>query len=207
MKFTFLFFWLLLLSYCSNAQDTLQPATHEIDVEDLLQQKALTDEFEDVSIITTSRTGEQKSSKAPGTVFVVTEEQIRKRGYTSLSELLMDVPNVRVDNLVDPRWNNNIIIRGITGTNANANDKFILLIDGVRANSPTNDIIPSYGKLSYSLCQTSRDCVRSCVSSLRSRCFCGSNQYHHQIGRGLQKKRSKRNDWLIQLLSWKFCNG
>jgi outer membrane receptor protein involved in Fe transport len=126
----------------TQAQDTLRPSTHEIDVEDLLKSKSFSDEFEDVAIITTSRTGEQKSSKAPGTVFVVTEEQIRRRGYTSLSELLMDVPNVRVDNLVDPRWNNNIIIRGITGANANANDKFILLIDGVRANSPTNDIIP-----------------------------------------------------------------
>lgn len=126
----------------AQAQDTLRPSTHEIDVEDLLKNKSFSDEFDDISIITTSRTGEQKSSKAPGTVFVVTEEQIRRRGYTSLSELLMDVPNVRVDNLVDPRWNNNIIIRGITGTNANANDKFILLIDGVRANSPTNDIIP-----------------------------------------------------------------
>ncbi|MFN3315716.1 MAG: TonB-dependent receptor plug domain-containing protein, partial [Raineya sp.] len=134
--------FLVFLFSVSSAQDTLRPSTHEIDVEDLLKIKTFVDEFEDVSIVTTSRTSEQKSSKAPGTVFVVTEEQIRRRGYTSLSELLMDVPNVRVDNLVDPRWNNNIIIRGITGTNANANDKFILLIDGVRANSPTNDIIP-----------------------------------------------------------------
>lgn len=134
---SFLFF-----AFSTFAQDTLRPSTHEIDVEDLLKNKSFTDEFEDVAVITTSRTGEQKSSKAPGTVFVVTEEQIRRRGYTSLSELLMDVSNVRVDNLVDPRWNNNIIIRGITGANANANDKFILLIDGVRANSPTNDIIP-----------------------------------------------------------------
>ena len=133
---------MVFLSLVAQAQDTLRPSTHEIDVEDLFKNKVFSEEFEDVSIITTSRTGEQKSSKAPGTVFVVTEEQIRRRGYTSLSELLMDVPNVRVDNLVDPRWNNNIVIRGITGTNANANDKFILLIDGVRANSPTNDIIP-----------------------------------------------------------------
>jgi outer membrane receptor protein involved in Fe transport len=133
---------LVFLSFAVYSQDTLRPSTHEIEVEDLLKRKSFVEEFEDVSIITTSRTAEQKSSKAPGTVFVITEEQIRRRGYTSLSELLLDVPNVRVDNLVDPRWNNNIIIRGITGTNANANDKFILLIDGVRANSPTNDIIP-----------------------------------------------------------------
>jgi outer membrane receptor protein involved in Fe transport len=124
------------------SQDTLRPSTHEIEIEDLLNKKNFSDDFEDVNIITTSRTAEQKSSRAPGTVFVVTAEQIQRRGYTSLAELLQDVPNVRVDNLVDPRWNNNIILRGITGTNANANDKFILLIDGVRANSPTNDIIP-----------------------------------------------------------------
>ena len=133
---------LVFFSVPTYSQDTLRPSTHEIDVEDLLKSKFFSEEFEDVSITTTSRTGEQKSSKAPATVFVVTEEQIRRRGYTSLSELLLDVPNIRVDNLVDPRWNNNIIMRGITGTNANANDKFVLLIDGVRANSPTNDIIP-----------------------------------------------------------------
>lgn len=133
---------LVFFSLYTYSQDTLSPSTHEIEVEELLKKKSFSDEFEDVSITATSRTVEQKSSKAPGTVFVITEEQIRRRGYTSLSELLLDIPNVRVDNLVDPRWNNNIIIRGITGTNANANDKFILLIDGVRANSPTNDIIP-----------------------------------------------------------------
>ncbi|MDX1904415.1 MAG: TonB-dependent receptor [Thermonemataceae bacterium] len=138
----YFFLSILLLSLKSYGQDTLSPATHEIEVEDLLKSKAQNDEFEDVSIITTSRTSEQKSSKAPGTVYVVTAEQIQKRGYTSLAELLQDVPNVKIDNLSDPRWNNNVIIRGVTGSNANANDKFILLIDGVRANSPTNDIIP-----------------------------------------------------------------
>ncbi|KOY84833.1 hypothetical protein AD998_00535 [bacterium 336/3] len=137
-----LFLSLYIIGLQAYSQDTLRPSTHEIEVEELLKQKNTSDDFEDVNIITTSRTAEQKSSRAPGTVFVITAEQIQRRGYTSLSELLLDVPNVRVDNLVDPRWNNNIIIRGITGTNANANDKFILLIDGVRANSPTNDIIP-----------------------------------------------------------------
>jgi len=124
------------------SQDTLRPSTHEIEVEELLNKKVSTDDFEDINIITTSRTAEQKSSRAPGTVFVVTAEQIQRRGYTSLGELLQDVPNVRVDNMADPRCYNNVIIRGITGTNASANDKFILLIDGVRANSPTNDLIP-----------------------------------------------------------------
>jgi outer membrane receptor protein involved in Fe transport len=142
MKLTLLLVIIVFLSPCLSAQDTLRPSTHEIEVEELLKNKTFVEEFEDVSIITTSRTSEQKSSKAPGTVFVITEEQIKRRGYTSLSELLLDVPNVRVDNLVDPRWNNNILIRGIVGVNGSANDKFILLIDGVRANSPTNDVIP-----------------------------------------------------------------
>lgn len=139
---SFSFLACLLFYFSTFAQDTLRPPTYEIEVEDLLKRKRELDEFEDFSIITTSRTSEQKSSKAPGTIVVITAEQIQKRGYTSLMELLQDVPNVRVDNLVDPRWNNNILMRGIAGANGSANDKFILLIDGVRANSPTNDIIP-----------------------------------------------------------------
>ncbi len=130
------------LQMYAQTRDSIAPTTHEILVEDLLKNERQNNDFEDIAVITTSRTTEQKSSKAAATVYIVTAEQIQRRGYNSLSELLADVPNVRVDNLVDPRWNNNLIIRGVTGSNANANDKFVLLIDGVRANSPTNDIIP-----------------------------------------------------------------
>ena len=141
----FLFLMIFMVGgWQANAQtrDSITPTTHEILVEDLLKNQRQNNDFEDIAVITTSRTTAQKSNKAAASVYIVTEEQIQKRGYMSLSELLADVPNVRVDNLVDPRWNNNIIIRGVTGSNANANDKFVLLIDGVRANSPTNDIIP-----------------------------------------------------------------
>ncbi|MDW8295893.1 MAG: TonB-dependent receptor [Raineya sp.] len=142
MNLLLCFLFVLSVSSVLAQRDSLRPATHEVEVEDLLKRKGEIDEFEDIAIITTSRTNEQKSSKAPGTIVVITAEQIQRRGYTSLMELLQDIPNVRVDNLVDPRWNNNILIRGIVGANGSANDKFILLIDGVRANSPTNDIIP-----------------------------------------------------------------
>ncbi|MCS6795296.1 MAG: TonB-dependent receptor plug domain-containing protein, partial [Raineya sp.] len=142
MNLLLCFLFVLSVSSVLAQRDSLRPATHEVEVEDLLKRKGEIDEFEDIAIITTSRTNEQKSSKAPGTIVVITAEQIQRRGYTSLMELLQDIPNVRVDNLVDPRWNNNILIRGVVGANGSANDKFILLIDGVRANSPTNDIIP-----------------------------------------------------------------
>jgi hypothetical protein len=52
------------------SQDTLRPSTHEIELEELLKNKNVTDDFEDISITTTSRTSEQKSSRAPDTVLL-----------------------------------------------------------------------------------------------------------------------------------------
>jgi hypothetical protein len=57
---------------CMNtySQDTLRPSTHEIESKELLKNKNVTDDFEGISIITTSRTSEQKSSRAPDTVLL-----------------------------------------------------------------------------------------------------------------------------------------
>jgi len=67
---------------------------------------------------------------------VITQEQIRERGYTSLLDIFQDLPEVKVDFGVDPRWMNDVTIRGIRGM-----EKFVILLDGVRISSPTNDAV------------------------------------------------------------------
>ncbi|MFN0048900.1 MAG: TonB-dependent receptor plug domain-containing protein [Cytophagales bacterium] len=94
------------------------------------------EEMMNMKITTTSRTGAEKSNDAPATVRVVTEDMINKRGYMSLLDVLRDLPEFKIDFGVDPRWMNDITLRGIRGM-----DKFIILLDGVRISSPTNDII------------------------------------------------------------------
>lgn len=104
--------------------------------EESLGSKTL-EELLNVPVAAASRTTTQQSREAPATVQVVTAEQIRLRGYQSLLDVFQDLPDFKIDSGNDPRWMHDVTIRGVFGM-----DKFIILIDGIRASSPTNDIIP-----------------------------------------------------------------
>lgn len=89
-----------------------------------------------VKITTVSKTS-QKAGQAPATVIVVTAEQIRTRGYRNLAQILNDLPDFKVDDKSDPQFYNSISIRGIF-----RQDYFVILLDGVRISSPTNEPLP-----------------------------------------------------------------
>lgn len=89
-----------------------------------------------MKITTASRTSEG-SDKAPATVIVITADQIKMRGYHSLLDVLYDLPEMKVDDKLYTLALNNFTFRGIPGQ-----DKFILLLDGVRISSPTNEAMP-----------------------------------------------------------------
>lgn len=89
-----------------------------------------------MKITTASKTSEE-SDKAPATVIVITAEQIKMRGYHSLLDVLYDLPEMKVDDKLNTLALNNFTLRGIPGQ-----DKFILLLDGVRISSPTNEAMP-----------------------------------------------------------------
>ncbi|MBN1961485.1 MAG: TonB-dependent receptor plug domain-containing protein [Deltaproteobacteria bacterium] len=82
-----------------------------------------------IEIITASNKAE-KSSDAPGTVIIVTADDILNRGYNDLADLLRDLPGI---DLVEHagRFGELVTIRGIEG-----NDRFLVLINGHRINSP-----------------------------------------------------------------------
>ena len=87
--------------------------------------------------ITTASKISQDQEMAPATVIVISREQIRSRGYQSLLDLLYDVPDMKVDDKVRSHVDNNFVLRGTPGQ-----EKFVILLDGVRISSPTNETMP-----------------------------------------------------------------
>ncbi|MEW6367494.1 MAG: TonB-dependent receptor [Acidobacteriota bacterium] len=79
----------------------------------------------------------EKQREAPATTIVITRDQIRRRNYRSLLEVLEDLPDIKIERVNDPRWADDVTIRGIFGM-----DKFLILQDGIRVSSTTNDVIP-----------------------------------------------------------------
>ncbi|HXB43706.1 MAG TPA: TonB-dependent receptor [Puia sp.] len=98
--------------------------------------------------ITTASMTNQELDKAPATVIVITEEQIKMRGYTSLLDVLKDLPDMKVDDKLYALSLNNFTMRGVPGQ-----DKFILLLDGVRISSPTNEAMPIFENYPVNLAQ------------------------------------------------------
>lgn len=87
--------------------------------------------------VTTASKTLQKSSDAPATIYVINEEQIAIRGYTSLEEVLEDIPEIEIQKKASVEYSNYFTIRGIDGT-----EKFIILMDGMRINSPAGTPLP-----------------------------------------------------------------
>ena len=87
--------------------------------------------------VTTATRTAQSSSKAPATLVTVTAEQIQKRKYRSLAEVLRDLPEFKVDNGFSSESYNSVSVRGIQGQN-----KFVILLDGARIGAAGNETIP-----------------------------------------------------------------
>src|SRR3984885_10453410 len=117
---------LLLLSFTSGyaQQDTAK-------LEDLSLKALL-----DVKVVTASKTS-QNTDMAPAAVIVVSKEQIRMRGYQSLLDLIIDLPDMKVDDKITPASRNSVTVRGIQGQ-----QNFVILLDGVKISSPTNEAMP-----------------------------------------------------------------
>lgn len=89
------------------------------------------EELLDLKVISASRM-EEKSSEAPATIHLVTDDQIRTRGYMNLEEVLEDIPGIEIQKKASVEYSNYFTLRGIDGS-----EKFIILMDGMRINSPT----------------------------------------------------------------------
>ena len=111
-----------------SAQDFTENKDREfltISLEDLLTTK----------VVTASKL-EQNIGNAPANIIVISEDQIKLRGYQSLFDVLIDLPDFK-NTSNKTGGNTHFSVRGVAGQ-----DKFIIMLDGVRISSPTNENVP-----------------------------------------------------------------
>jgi len=91
------------------------------------------EELMNIDVVTASKQLQNKNI-APATVIVITEQQIWERNYMSLDDVLNDLPDF---NLNKSYGNFGVVMRGVSG-----NQKFQILIDGMKISSTTNESLP-----------------------------------------------------------------
>lgn len=87
--------------------------------------------------ITTPSKHKENIRDTPSTVIVVTKQQILSRRYVNLIDLIRDLPGTDVQFANDETRYHNVTLRGHLG-----NNKFLILQNGFRIDSPTGEIIP-----------------------------------------------------------------
>ncbi|MGE0862804.1 MAG: TonB-dependent receptor plug domain-containing protein [Vicinamibacterales bacterium] len=97
---------------------------------------ATLEELMKLTVTTASRRAEVIAD-APALIEVVTARQIQARGYRSLSDLLRDQLGIKMDLGGDPDYPADITVQGTRNTS-----RVVLLLDGIRVTSPTNEPLP-----------------------------------------------------------------
>jgi outer membrane receptor for ferrienterochelin and colicin len=110
----------------SNAFANDDDVLGSISLEDLLN----------IEVTTASRSAES-AQDAPGTLMVIPASTIHERGYRHLEDVLKDLPGFEVQSQSDAQTYNRVTVRGVT-----ANNKFVILQNGIRISSPTGEEIP-----------------------------------------------------------------
>lgn len=112
---------------------TLPNLSHALEDETLL---SLTlDELLDLEVTTSSRT-KQSLADSPGTMVVVTRQDIERRGYQSLRDVMLDLPSFE-HRRGDVIAFNQITVRGIADSN-----RILLLQDGKRIGTSAGQSFP-----------------------------------------------------------------
>jgi outer membrane receptor for ferrienterochelin and colicin len=88
------------------------------------------EELADIVITTASKVSE-RASEAPATVVVVSAHDVRVRGYSTLGDLLKDLPGFETIEHYYSEQGTLVPVRGVVG-----NNKIVLLINGMRVNPP-----------------------------------------------------------------------
>lgn len=118
-----------LAGYAAPIQAQMRPPAADL-------AKATLEDLMDIQITTATR-GAEGAATAPARVQVVTADQVRRRGYRSLMDLLKDLPDFKVDLRGDQDYPTQISVQGSRGA-----ERIVLLLDGIRVSSPTNEPLP-----------------------------------------------------------------
>jgi outer membrane receptor protein involved in Fe transport len=90
-----------------------------------------------VATVTTASKRAEKSTEAPGMVIVIDKRDIRLRGYSTIKDVLRDLPGMETIEFYHTELGTQVPVRGIVG-----NNKIIFLINGMRVNPPAGDEMP-----------------------------------------------------------------
>lgn len=86
--------------------------------------------------IVTATAYKEKPSDTPASAIVISEEIIRDRGYSSLLELLEDIPQIEIGHHVTAGNIRSLTVLGINGV-----ERFQVMIDGVRVTPVTGNLL------------------------------------------------------------------
>jgi len=84
--------------------------------------------------VTTASKFIEKIADSPANIYTFSASQLKQRGYRSVQDLLQALPGVHVQKYSTPATYNTVTFRGVMG-----NNKFLILQDGVRLNSPAGE--------------------------------------------------------------------
>ncbi|MDQ2999710.1 MAG: TonB-dependent receptor [Fibrobacterota bacterium] len=87
--------------------------------------------------ITTVSKRKEKPSEAPATVYILTNRDIRDRGYGNLKDVLADLPGMETIENYFSEDGTLVPVRGVTG-----NNKIIVMVNNVRVNPPGGEDFP-----------------------------------------------------------------
>ncbi len=104
-------------------------ALKRMSIEDLLKL--------DVATVTTASKKSEKANAAPGTVYVVDKNDIVLRGYSTLKDVLRDVPGMDLSSYFFSEIGTQVSVRGVSG-----NNKIVVLVNGMRVNPPGGEFFP-----------------------------------------------------------------
>ncbi len=90
-----------------------------------------------VATVTTASKRAEKSTEAPGMVIVIDANDIRLRGYSSLKDVLRDLPGMETSENIFTELGTQLSVRGIP-----SNNKIVVLVNGMRVNPPGGEYFP-----------------------------------------------------------------
>jgi outer membrane receptor for ferrienterochelin and colicin len=91
----------------------------------------------EVRTVTTVSKKSEKETDAPATVVVITASDIRLRGYSTLVDVLRDLPGMETIPYYFSEIGTQVPVRGIQG-----NNKIVVLVNGMRVNPPGGENFP-----------------------------------------------------------------
>jgi outer membrane receptor protein involved in Fe transport len=101
----------------------------DLSIEDLMRLR--------VDSVTTASKREEKAAVAPGTAIVVGRNDIKLRGYSTLKDVLKDLPGMEVSEFFFSELGSQVGVRGIK-----SNNKIVVLVNGMRVNPPGGEYFP-----------------------------------------------------------------